>query len=62
MTLTAPYGDCCQHCSDAGGNPASLVCWPYAATRDGGSIKGQYRCPAGHTWTCHWGIGFTEYR
>jgi hypothetical protein len=37
------------------------MCWPYAATRDGNSIRGQYRCPAGHTWTCHYSVGIMEY-
>lgn len=51
MALTAVYGDCCPRC----GVSADMA-WPYAAVRDGQYIRGRYRCPQGHTWTCNYHV------
>ena len=48
MALTAPYGDCCPRC----GSGVDGLSWPYAGTRKGDYLVGEYRCSKGHTWPC----------
>jgi hypothetical protein len=67
MTLTAPYGDNCRQCMDActehprrpDGGPCLCGYQPNFAhrmEREGDSLHGEYRCPAGHKWTCSWHV------
>ena len=74
MAVTSPYGDMCSQCTKRCAReherPASGLCpcgaysatyWPHAVERDGNWMRGTYRCPNGHEWTCGYAVDVMRY-
>ena len=56
MAATAPYADMCSSCARRGPDTEYKMCWPHAAEREDGYIRGTYRCGRGHTWQCGYAV------
>jgi hypothetical protein len=46
----SPLGDCCQNHDPR----TAPVVYPHAVTIDRGSLRGEYQCKCGRTWSCWW--------
>ena len=50
MNARSALGDCCQDHPPA----SAPVAYPYRAERTGATLRAEYRCPCGRTWSCWW--------